>query len=66
MHYIISDTHFGHENIKTYEPIRKDFDDERLIQLWNETAHRLNGKITLLKGNHDFKKPIFLNCALFS
>ena len=78
MHYIISDTHFGHENIKTYEPVRKDYDDERLIQLWNETitsedevlhlgdfafksngwemAKRLNGNITLLKGNHDFKK----------
>lgn len=78
MHYIISDTHFGHENIKTYEPVRKDYDDERLVQLWNETvapedevlhlgdfafkscgwemAKRLNGNITLLKGNHDFKK----------
>ena len=78
MHYIISDTHFGHENIKTYEPVRKDYDDERLIQLWNETitpedevlhlgdfafksngwvmAKRLNENITLLKGNHDFKK----------
>ncbi len=78
MHYIISDTHFGHDNIKTYEPARKDYNDERLIQLWNETitsedevlhlgdfafksrgweiAHKLNGKITLLKGNHDFKK----------
>lgn len=38
MHYIISDTHFGHENIKTYEPVRKDYDDERLVQLWNETV----------------------------
>lgn len=78
MRYIISDTHFGHENIKTYEPIRKDYEDERLVQLWNETitqedevlhlgdfafksngweiAKRLKGKITLLKGNHDFKK----------
>ena len=78
MHYIISDTHFGHENIKTYEPVRKDYDDERLVQLWNETitpedevlhlgdfafkshgwemAKRLNGNITLLQGNHDFKK----------
>ena len=78
MHYIISDTHFGHENIKTYESVRKDYDDEHLIQLWNETitskdevlhlgdfafksngwemAKRLNGNITLLKGNHDFKK----------
>jgi len=78
MRYIISDTHFGHENIKNYEPLRQDYSDERLIELWNEivcpndevlhlgdfafkangwdTIQKLNGKITLLKGNHDFKK----------
>lgn len=78
MRFIISDTHFGHENVKIYEPLRQDYSDERLIELWNEVvcpndevlhlgdfafkAHgwdfikRLNGKITLLKGNHDFKK----------
>ncbi len=78
MRFIISDTHFGHENVKIYEPLRQNYSDERLIELWNEVvcpndevlhlgdfafkAHgwdfikRLNGKITLLKGNHDFKK----------
>lgn len=78
MRFIISDTHFGHENVKIYEPLRQDYSDERLIELWNEVVYpndevlhlgdfafkahgwdfikRLNGKITLLKGNHDFKK----------
>lgn len=76
--FIISDTHFGHENIKIYEPIRQNYSDEKLVELWNsivnpadevlhlgdfafrsfgwERISQLNGNITLLKGNHDFKK----------
>lgn len=78
MRYVISDTHFGHDNIKIYEPIRQQYGDEHLIALWNsvvspqdEVLHlgdfafksygwdmikQLNGKVTLLKGNHDIKK----------
>lgn len=76
--FIVSDTHFGHENIKLYEPIRQNYPDEKLVELWNsivnpedevlhlgdfafrshgwERAKQLHGHITLLKGNHDFKK----------
>ena len=76
--FIIADTHFGHDNIKLYEPLRQSIDDEMMIDLWNsivtdedevwhlgdfafkskgwDYAKVLKGKITLLKGNHDFKK----------
>ena len=90
--FIISDTHFGHDNIVTYEPSRTTLIDldsvsnnidlvnkinHRLVENWNNTigkndtvlhlgdlawggqdkiktwAKRLNGNITLIKGNHD-------------
>ncbi len=85
MRYVISDTHFGHDNIKIYEPTRQDYDDEHLVHLWNsivkpedEVLHlgdfafksygwdmikQLNGKVSLLKGNHDVKKE---NKALYT
>lgn len=76
--FIISDTHFGHNNIIKYAG--RPFDntqemDECLVQWWNETVspqdkvyhlgdvtlgkknleiiNKLNGKITLIGGNHD-------------
>ena len=33
--FIIADTHFGHDNIKLYEPLRQSIDDEMMIDLWN-------------------------------
>ena len=42
--FIIADTHFGHENILKYEPMRKvylgDRPDQRLRDIWNETISR--------------------------
>ena len=76
--YLIADTHFGHDAIKLYEPMRESISDAQIIELWNSVvsdedevlhlgdfafkspgwdyAKALKGKITLLKGNHDFKK----------
>lgn len=76
--YLIADTHFGHDAIKLYEPVRESISDAQIIELWNgivndedevwhlgdfafksrgwDYAKALKGKITLLKGNHDFKK----------
>lgn len=82
--YLIADTHFGHDAIKLYEPMREGISDAQIIELWNgivsdedevwhlgdfafksrgwDYAKVLKGKITLLKGNHDFKKSsAFLN-----
>ena len=84
---IISDTHFGHENILIYEPNRLkkakeagyDNFDEFLVDRLNQYiskndevlhlgdvalkegyiyANRLNGKYTLIKGNHENKTRI--------
>lgn len=81
--WIISDTHFNHERIMTYEPVRLaamqasgyDSMDEWMIDNWNAVVakddlvlhlgdfsfkgvsrymDRLNGRIILLLGNHDF------------
>ena len=42
--FIIADTHFSHENILKYEPMRKvylgDRPDQRLRDIWNETISR--------------------------
>ena len=42
--FIIADTHFGHENILKYEPMRKvhlgDRPDQRLCDIWNETINK--------------------------
>jgi len=84
---IISDTHFGHDNMLVYEPVRmqkarmegyEDFDrflierlnsyiskNDKVLHLGDvafkdryTTAAKLNGKITLIKGNHDKQKHI--------
>lgn len=42
--FIIADTHFGHQNIIKYEPMRKvylgDRPDQRLRDIWNETINK--------------------------
>ncbi|GAB6074813.1 metallophosphoesterase family protein [Nautilia lithotrophica] len=84
---IIADTHFGHDNILLYEPVRmqkarmegyENFDrfliehlnsyiskDDEVLHLGDVAfgdkytlAKKLNGKITLIKGNHDKQKHI--------
>lgn len=42
--FIISDTHFGHENILRHEPVRKEAlghnPDKRMVELWNRRVGR--------------------------
>lgn len=43
--YFVSDTHFGHRNILTYEPLRQCFDniqehDELLVHNWNSVVKK--------------------------
>lgn len=44
--FIIADTHFGHENILKYEPVRKQVlgnnPDEQMVKLWNATIEPLD------------------------
>lgn len=75
--WVISDTHFGHENIIKYcnRPFKDSYHmNMEMIKLWNETVSpedfvihdgdfcfgdpgkyisQLNGKITVVLGNHD-------------
>jgi calcineurin-like phosphoesterase family protein len=83
--WIISDTHFEHENINKYHPIRNEiagqygYEDpfQYILDKWNEKikpddevlhlgdfawwkiedikpiTRKLNGKVTLIQGNHD-------------
>ncbi len=85
--FVVADTHFGHTNMLTYEPIRvvkmqiegyNDF-DRFLVDWWNitiapqdevlhlgdvafkrgyELAKKLNGRVTLIKGNHDKERHL--------
>lgn len=78
--FVITDTHFNHENIKKYENRPEDF-NEIIIENWNKVVQsndivihlgdiifgegkheklkdfmgRLNGRIILAIGNHDYK-----------
>lgn len=78
--FVISDTHFGHANILTFEGGRPEFScveemDEHMVERWNSVVRpgdkvyhvgdvaikkkalkimgRLNGRKTLIAGNHD-------------
>lgn len=83
--WVISDTHFGHDNVLKFEPCRVEamkvngFRDQNewLIHNWNSTVgendlvlhlgdfifknkneevlYRLNGRIVMIIGNHDFR-----------
>lgn len=87
--WVISDTHFGHDNVLAFEPCRVEamheqgFDDQNewLIHNWNanvgendlvlhlgdllfkskstEVLYKLNGRILMILGNHDFHQLNF-------
>lgn len=85
--YVISDTHFGHNNLLRYCSKSRPFDtveemNENIVENWNNVVKpedtvyhlgdvcmgqldtidtylpRLNGHVTLIKGNHDTKGRI--------
>ena len=53
MIYFISDTHFNHHNILTYEPVSRPFKDihdmnEYIIERWNEKVTDYDEEIIVM------------------